>query len=109
MLSTVEHIKSVKTPVVLRQDYIMYLELWDERLWFHTDIYKWTSEVKKKYRLDLEKLEDLVSIPLIALITEDNLKLKKFAESFNWKEIKQIMLTNGSKAFIYASQRTQGE
>ena len=99
----------MKTPVVLRTNYVMYLELWDNKLWFHTDIYKWTSEVKRQYKKDLEKLEDLVSIPLIALITEDNLKLKKFAESFNWKEVKHIMLNNGSKAFIYAAQRTQGE
>lgn len=105
----VEPIKSVKTPVVLRQDYVMYLELWEGSLWFHTDIHKWTSEIKKQYKLDLEKLEDLVSIPLISLITEDNLKLKKFAESFNWKEVRQIMLNNGTTAFIYASQRTQGE
>ena len=105
----VEPIKSVKTPVVLRQDYVMYLELWDGSLWFHTDIHKWTAKTKKQYKLDLEKLEDLVSIPLIALITEDNLKLKKFAESFNWKEVKQIMLNNGTTAFIYASQRNKGE
>ena len=88
----------------------MYLELWEGRLWFHTDILRWTPDIKKQYRLDLEKLEDLVSIPLIALIPEDNLKLKKFAESFNWKEVKQIMLNdNNTKAFIYASQRSQGE
>jgi len=87
----------------------MYLELWDNHLWFHTDIYKWTSDVKRQYKLDLEKLESLISVPLIALISEDNLKLKKFAESFNWKEVKQIMLNNGTQAFIYASQRNQGE
>ena len=99
----------MKTPVVLRTNYVMYLELWDNHLWFHTDIYKWTSDVKRQYKLDLEQLESLVSIPLIALISEDNLKLKKFAESFNWKEVKQIMLNNGTQAFIYASQRNQGE
>jgi len=99
----------MKTPVVLRTNYVMYLELWDNHLWFHTDIYKWTSDVKRQYKLDLEKLESLVSVPLIALISEDNLKLKKFAESFNWKEVKQIMLNNGTQAFIYASQRNQGE
>lgn len=103
-------IKSVKTPVVLRKDYVMYLELFDGYLWFHTDILRWSSEVKKQYSLDLEKLEDLVSVPLLALITEDNKKLMKFAKTFNWKKTgKEIMLNNGQKAFIYASQRTQGE
>ena len=71
----------MKTPVVIRDDYVMYLEWFDSHLWFHTDIFKWTSEVKKQYKADLEKLEALVSVPLIALVAEDNLKLKKFALS----------------------------
>ena len=100
---------SNKVPVVLRDDYIMYLELFNNTLWFHTDIVKWTGEVKKRYKEDLSKLEDLVSVPLMALITEDNHKLAKFAKTFNWQSKGQIMLKDGSKGFIYASKRTQGE
>lgn len=98
-----------KVPVVIRGDYVMYLELFDNLLWFHTDIMRWTSEVKKRYKEDLSKLEDLVSIPLMALIKEDNHKLAKFAKTFNWQQKGQIMLNDGSKGFIYASKRTQGE
>jgi hypothetical protein len=87
----------------------MYLELFDNYLWFHTDIFKWTKEVKKKYTEDLNKLEDLVSVPLMALITEDNHKLAKFAKVLNWQSKGQIMLNNGSKGFIYASKRIAGE
>lgn len=98
-----------KVPVVIRNDYVMYLEFFDNCLWFHTDILKWTSEVKKRYKEDLSKLEDLVSVPLMALIKEDNHKLAKFAKTFNWHSKGQIMLNDGSKGFIYASKRTQGE
>ena len=87
----------------------MYLELFDNCLWFHTDIVKWTAHIKKCYKKDLNTLEDLVSIPLMALITEDNHKLAKFAKTFNWQSKGQIMLNNGSKGFIYASQHKLGE
>jgi len=98
-----------KVPVVIRGEYVMYLEFFDNHLWFHTDILKWTADVKKRYIEDLSKLEDLVSVPLMALIKEDNQKLAKFAKTFNWQSKGQIMLNDGSKGFIYASKRTQGE
>ena len=94
----------MKTPVVIRKDYVMYLELFDNFLWFHTDVFKWSPEVKKRYRLDLAKLEDLVDMPLLAVVDETNQKLIKFAESFGWVVKGQMMLNNGNKAFIYASQ-----
>jgi hypothetical protein len=98
-----------KVPVVIRDDYVMYLEFFDNYLWFHTDILKWTADVKKRYKEDLSKLEDLVSVPLMALIKEDNHKLTKFAKTFNWQSKGQIMLNDGSKGFIYASVRNTGE
>ena len=87
----------------------MYLELFDNHLWFHTDIAKWTPDVKKRFVKDLSKLEDLVGVTLMALITEDNHKLAKFAKTVNWKAKGQIMLNDGSQGFIYASKRTVGE
>jgi hypothetical protein len=98
-----------KVPVVIRGEYVMYLELFDNHLWFHTDILKWTADIKKKYKEDLNKLEDLVNVPLMALIKEDNHKLTKFAKTFNWQSKGQIMLNDGSKGFIYASKRVTGE
>ena len=94
----------MKTPVVIRKDYVIYLELFDNLLWFHTDVFKWSAEIKKRYRLDLAKLEDLVDMPLLAVVDVTNNKLTKFAESFGWVVKGQIVLNNGNKALIYASQ-----
>lgn len=82
----------------------MYLEWFDNLLWFHTDIHKWTCEVKRKYLADLSKLLDVVGVPLVAAVDETNAKLIKFAETFGWTVQGQLMLNNGNKAFIYASQ-----
>jgi hypothetical protein len=94
----------LKTPVVIRKDYVIYLELFDNLLWFHTDVFKWSAEIKKRYRLDLAKLEDLVDMPLLAVVDVTNNKLTKFAQSFGWVVKGQMVLNNGNKALIYASQ-----
>lgn len=92
----------MKTPVVIRDNYIMYLEWFDNYLWFHTDIFKWTSRIKQKFIADLNTLQSLLPLPLVALVTEDNPKLSKFGTTLGWTKGKQIMtLNNGASAHIY--------
>lgn len=91
----------MKTPVVIRKDYIMYLELFDNLLWFHTDVYKWTSAVKKRFLDDMKTLVGLIGMPLLALIEASNKKLMKFAELIGMKEDQELIAGNGEKAFIY--------
>ena len=90
-LLTVEH---TKTPVVFRQDYVMYLEFFDNFLWFHTDVRKWTPTVKTKYLEDLNLLQYLTNIPLVALIDKRNDKLAKFAKTIGFK-FKQPFFRSG--------------
>lgn len=91
----------MKTPVVIRPSYVMYLEFWDNHLWFHTDIFRWTAKVKQEFIKDLKTLQSLLPQPLIALVTEDNEKLAKFGASTGWIKGNQIMLNNGASAHIY--------
>lgn len=76
---------SFKVPVVIREDYTMLLELHNNLIWFHTDVRKWTPSVKTKYLEDLNLLQHLVSVPLVALIQEQNTKLAKFAKTIGFK------------------------
>ena len=98
-----------KVPVCIRPEYTMYLELFDNYLWFHIDVRKWSGEIKKKCTTDFAQVQQLVSVPLFALIEESNVKLLKFAITNHWEERGQRILNNGSKAFIYASKRNTGE
>lgn len=91
----------MKTPVVNRRDYTMYLENYAGMLWFHTDVYKWSSEVKTKYLEDLNLLQHLVSVPLVALVDEDNQKLAKFGVVTGWEKMEQINLNNGKVGYVY--------
>lgn len=95
----------IKIPVVNREDYTMYLELCEGMLWFHTDVRKWTPEVKKKYLVDLQTLQDLVAVPLAALVEEDNIKLAKFGKSIGWIKINQLNI-NDKKYDVYTRSET---
>lgn len=104
-----QELKAGKVPVCLRKDYKMYLEFFDNNLWFHTDILKWSADTKRQYAKDVNQLLDLVGHQIVALIREDDIKLKKFAETFGWTEQCQINLLDGSRAYIYVSRRDKGE
>ena len=61
----------------------MFLEFFGGMLWFHTDVFKWTPVIKEEFIKDLNTLQTLVNVPLVALI--DNIKLAKFAKIIGFK------------------------
>jgi hypothetical protein len=79
----------------------MYLENFAGMLWFHTDVYKWSGKVKNKYLEDLNLLQYLVNVPIVALVEEDNTKLAKFGEVTGWEKMEQINLNNGKVGYVY--------
>ena len=104
MVDAIEDKIKGKVPICIRKDYIMYLEFFREHLWFHININRWTAEVKRSCQRDFALVQDLIDKPIVALVREDDIKLIKFAQSNGWLEKCQIVLLDGSKAFIYASK-----
>jgi hypothetical protein len=95
----------MKVPVVLRDDYIMHLELHEGALWFHTDVNRWSQEIKKKFIEDLDLLQHLTNVPLLALVEEENTKLAKFGKVTGWNLLKPIE-ANGKKYTIFIRSKT---
>ena len=91
----------VKVPVVNRVDYTMYLESYADMLWYHTDVRNWTPFVKARYLEDLNLLQYLVDVPLVALVEEDNHKLAKFGKVTGWRVIDKMNLNNGKVGLVY--------
>ena len=54
-------------------------------IWFHIDVQNWTPVVKKKYLEDLNLLQHLEFVPLVAIAHEDNKKLVKFGKSIGFE------------------------
>jgi len=99
-----QELRAGKVPVCIREDYIFYLEFFEGLLWFHTDVKKWSAEIKNEFKKDMAVVEDLIGKPIYALIREDDIKLARFAKIVGWSEKCQISLLDGSKAFIYTNK-----
>lgn len=91
-----------KVPVVIRDNYIMYLELYQNFLWFHTDVFKWTSDIKKQYLDNLNTLQQLCNTKLLALLEITDKKLEKFAQSIGFEFEKSFLGGDGQMYHIYS-------
>ena len=80
----------------------MYLEIYSGIHWFHTDVFKWTPAIKKKYLEDLNLLQYLVGTPLAALIEEDNIKLAKFGKSIGFKYLEPCKGKDDEHYYIWS-------
>jgi hypothetical protein len=89
----------IKLPVVNKNDYTMHIELFNGLFWFHTDIRKWTATVKDSFIKDLDLLQYLIEIPLIAMSRVSNKKLIKFGESIGFK-YKQDFLGKDNHMYV---------
>ena len=93
----------MKTPVVQRPDYIMYLEYALDMFWLHTDVFRWTPEVKKDYVRDLDVLQDLLSVPIYGMV--DNPKLGKFGKTIGFKFLSIYKGIDGNDYEVYTRSR----
>ncbi len=95
----------VKIPVVIRDDYVMFLEFFEGMLWFHTDVNRWTPTVKTKYLEDLNLLQYLINCPLLAMINQRDKKLTKFTKVIGFK-YEQPFLGNDKQMYdIYSRSK----
>lgn len=92
----------MKVPVCIRDKYVLYLEWCQNYLWFHTDVFEWDKTIKKSFVEDLNKVQSLLPLPLLALVKEEDKKLHKFGKVLGWTPTNQINLNDGSKATIYS-------
>lgn len=96
----------IKIPVVNREDYTMYLELYESMLWFHTDVHRWNKKVKKKYLEDLNLLQYLNAVPLVAMLDQTNKKLIKFAELIGFKYEQPFKGIDNKMYYIYSRSKS---
>lgn len=95
----------IKIPVVIRDDYVMFLEFFEGILWFHTDVNRWTPTVKTKYLEDLNLLQYLINCPLLAMINQRDKKLTKFTKVIGFK-YEQPFLGNDKQMYdIYSRSK----
>jgi hypothetical protein len=89
----------MKLPLVNNQNYIIYLEYFNNLYWLHTDVFKWSSVIKKQFIKDLNTLQRLINDNLFSLV--DNTKLGKFASIINFEFLQEITGTDNTRYHVY--------
>lgn len=80
----------------------MYLEEFGTLPWFHTDVYRWTPDIKKSFLDDLDNLQRQLPVPIIAISEATNKKLLKFGKSIGFKYEADWEDINGTLYHIYS-------
>ena len=91
----------MKVPVVNRKEYTIYLEYFNEMYWLHTDVFKWSAKIKKKYLKELDTLQRLLNTTLYGLVEEWNIKLGKFGETIGFTYLRDLQGNDGNLYRIY--------
>jgi hypothetical protein len=89
----------MKVPVINRKDYTIFLEYFNDVHWLHTDVYKWSSKIKKQYIKELNQLQSLLSAPLYGLV--DNDKLDRFGKTIGFSFLQEAVGNDGQTYKIY--------
>ena len=85
----------------MKDNYIIYFEFFNNLMWFHTDVFKWSARVKQEFLKDLQIVRGLINIPLLAFVEEENVKLNKFAKSIGMEQMQEVVSKDGALAHIY--------
>lgn len=89
---------SVKYPVIVTDDYVIWAEPFCDRIWIHVDVFRWSASVKRKYQIDFKRLTG----PLYAANTAENKALlAKFMLMTGWHFYEKRDFGNGITYDVY--------
>lgn len=92
----------MKIPIVNRDDYVIFIEYFNDVYWAHTDVFRWSANVKKAYLRDLDQLQALIGETLYGLSEKNNAKLIKFGESSGFRYLKEVKADDDCEYCLYA-------
>lgn len=90
-----------KIPVIIRPDYIFYIEDVDGHQFMHCDVINWTKTVFKKLKQDWNIFTQLHGGPLYCLKDQDTVSYLKFIRALGFKYLKSIISLKGKEVYIY--------
>jgi len=91
----------LKIPVIIRPNYIVYIEDFQGSQFLHCDVFKWNKTVFKQLKQDWETLKELHGGPLYCLKEEDTTGYLKFIKSLGFKLLKPMISFSGKEVYIY--------
>jgi hypothetical protein len=97
----VETYSLIKIPVIVRPDYVFYIEDVTGHSFMHCDVFKWNKTVFKELKKDWNTFTDLHGGPLYACKERDTAGYMKFIKALGFKFLQPIKGVNGNEVNIY--------
>jgi hypothetical protein len=96
-----ELVLSFKDAVVLRPEYTISLERFEDQIWVHAEIRKWSASIKKRLRQDWDYVFGLYGGPMYALNYPHGCKKhQKFMISMGFEFFESIEVGSGER-YVY--------
>jgi hypothetical protein len=89
----------IKTPVAIQPAYTIYYEWFEDKIWTHADVHKWTPEVAKEFAQVHGMLNMIAGQPFFCLV--DNPKLEKFVKQLGYEFITEAHCVDNVTRSIY--------
>lgn len=89
----------VKVPMMIRDEYVIYIEKAYGVHWIHCDVKKWGKGVFKALLRDLNKVQLFIGETIFALFVDD--KQEKFMRMFGFKFLRDVEKTGGEKTKVF--------
>jgi len=90
-----------KEPVIVKPEYIVYIERVRDLKFIHMDVFKWSKTVKKEFAKDWNDWAKKQQEPLYAMPFIDDEKMRKWAVITGFKILEQHKCLDGITRKLY--------
>lgn len=90
-----------RVPVIIKPDYVVSFERYNDMTWIHCQVTKWTSHVRRNLSKDFESLVYLHDDPIYAIHEIGDSKHEKFLALFKFQYLQPIMGEDGIERHVY--------
>lgn len=91
----------LKIPVIIRPDYIWYIEDVSGNQFMHCDVLNWNKTVWKNIKKDFLTFAELHGGPLYVCKEYETTGYLKFIKGLGFKLLQQTVSVNGNTIYIY--------
>lgn len=91
----------VKIPVIIRPEYIYYIEDVNGAPFMHCDVFKWSPSIWKALKKDFFTFAELHGGPLYACKEYETTGYLKFLKGLGFKLLQQMVGIKGNIIYIY--------
>ena len=98
----------MKTPVVLKDDYSIYYELYEGLIFVHSDVYKWNKKVMTSFLQDANDIVKPLNTPVYAYHMVGDKKHLKFLLMNNFYCVREGFSVDHRPIQIYKKEIPHG-